>query len=114
MKFQNQQTTSSFWNLKTSEFNLKFPDAASLLSYVDAHKKSGKCYVFLDEIQNLENWQEACKTLRLENNSVFRFELMFLGGFLIRFDSFDKSKIPLFTLRNFVAKTFIAVIQVCP
>ena len=37
----------------------------------DTHKKEGKCFIFLDEIQNLENWQEACKTLRLENNSVF-------------------------------------------
>ncbi len=47
------------------------PDVDALLSYVDSQKKDGKCYIFLDEIQNLENWQEACKTLRLENNSVF-------------------------------------------
>ena len=28
-------------------------------------------YIFLDEIQMLDNWQEACKTLRLYNNSIF-------------------------------------------
>lgn len=42
-----------------------------LLKYVDEHKKSGKAYLFFDEIQEIDNWQKACKTLRLHNNSVF-------------------------------------------
>lgn len=42
-----------------------------LLKYVDENRKKGKCYVFLDEIQMLDNWQDACKTLRLHNNSIF-------------------------------------------
>ena len=42
-----------------------------LIDYIEKNRKKGKCYVFLDEIQMLDNWQEACKTLRLYNNSVF-------------------------------------------
>ncbi|MGN0804002.1 MAG: ATP-binding protein [Candidatus Coproplasma sp.] len=42
-----------------------------LISYVEENRKSGKCYLFFDEIQNLAGWQEACKTLRLHDNSVF-------------------------------------------
>lgn len=47
------------------------PDVDALLKYVDENKKEGKCYIFLDEIQILNGWQDACKTLRLEDNSVF-------------------------------------------
>lgn len=47
------------------------PDANAVLQYVDAHRKEGKCYVFLDEIQEVENWSGICQTLRLENASVF-------------------------------------------
>ena len=42
-----------------------------LIDYIETNRKEGKCYVFLDEIQMLDNWQEACKTLRLYNNSIF-------------------------------------------
>ena len=43
-----------------------------LIQYVDKHKDNkSKCYIFLDEIQTLDNWQDACKTLRLDNNSLF-------------------------------------------
>lgn len=42
-----------------------------LIAYVTENRKKGKCYLFFDEIQNLNGWQEACKTLRLHDNSVF-------------------------------------------
>lgn len=42
-----------------------------LIAYVTQNRKKGKCYLFFDEIQNLNGWQEACKTLRLRDNSVF-------------------------------------------
>lgn len=42
-----------------------------LIDYIESNRKNGKCYIFLDEIQMLDNWQEACKTLRLYNNSIF-------------------------------------------
>lgn len=42
-----------------------------LLDYVENNRKKGKCYIFLDEIQLLNDYQEVVKTLRLYNNSVF-------------------------------------------
>ena len=42
-----------------------------LLSYVDQNRNEGKCYIFLDEVQNVKDWAIAVKTLRLHNNSVF-------------------------------------------
>lgn len=45
--------------------------ADDLISYVDTHKKEGQVYLFFDEIQTLPDWHEACKTLRLDGNSVF-------------------------------------------
>lgn len=57
-----------FENMRTRAL---LPDANAVLQYVDAHRKEGKCYVFLDEIQEVENWSGICQTLRLENASVF-------------------------------------------
>lgn len=42
-----------------------------LIEYVEAHRQPGKCYLFFDEIQALEGWQDACKTLRLYDCSLF-------------------------------------------
>ena len=47
------------------------PDEGALLSYVDKHRKDSLCYVFLDEVQRVENWAGACRTLRVRNCSVF-------------------------------------------
>ena len=46
-------------------------DSQKLIDYVDTNRKNGKCYIFLDEIQEVTNWQRAVKTLRLKDNSVF-------------------------------------------
>lgn len=46
-------------------------DSQKLLEYVNNNRKNGKCYIFLDEVQEVEDWQKAIKTLRLHNNSVF-------------------------------------------
>ncbi len=46
-------------------------DDEKLLKYVEENRKEGKCYIFLDEIQEITNWNLAVKTLRLYNNSVF-------------------------------------------
>ena len=35
------------------------------------HVGEEKLYVFLDEVQNVQNWNLACKTLRLQNVSLF-------------------------------------------
>ena len=47
------------------------PDSATLLAYVEQNRKPGKNYLFFDEIQEVKDWQLACKTLRLSDNSVF-------------------------------------------
>ena len=49
--------------------NIKTPDM--LISYVEENRKDGKCYLFFDEVQELEGWQDACKTLRLYDYSIF-------------------------------------------
>lgn len=42
-----------------------------IVTFVDSHRKKGLCYVFLDEVQEVEGWQFACKTLRMHECSVF-------------------------------------------
>ncbi len=42
-----------------------------IVSYVADNRKEGLCYVFLDEVQEIEGWQFACRSLRRENCSVF-------------------------------------------
>lgn len=49
----------------------KIPDADALIAYVNEHLGEDKLYIFLDEIQNVTAWNEAVRTLRLYNTSVF-------------------------------------------
>jgi len=58
----------NFEDIRTS---MMIQNVNDLFAYIDSHRKEGKCYLFFDEIQTLEGWQDACKTLRLHNNSVF-------------------------------------------
>lgn len=46
-------------------------NSQKLLEYVKNNRKDGKCYVFLDEIHEVTNWNRAVKTLRLHDCSVF-------------------------------------------
>ena len=50
---------------------VSIPDADALIAYVNEYLGDEKLYVFLDEIQNIESWNEAVRTLRLCNASVF-------------------------------------------
>ena len=47
------------------------PNALALLDYVEANRRQKRCYVFLDEVQRLDGWADACRTLRLRDCSVF-------------------------------------------
>ena len=50
------------------------PNELALLDYIDGHRNAENdelCYVFLDEVQRVENWAGACRTLRIRNCSVF-------------------------------------------
>ena len=49
----------------------KIPNADTLIAYVNDYLGDDKLYVFLDEVQNVEGWNEAARTLRLYHTSVF-------------------------------------------
>ena len=49
----------------------KIPNADALIACVNDYLGEDKLYVFLDEVQNVEGWNEAARTLRLYNTSVF-------------------------------------------
>ncbi len=49
----------------------KISSAEDLAAYVTARLGREKTYVFLDEVQLVENWNIACRSLRLENLSLF-------------------------------------------
>ena len=53
------------------EVRTQLPDADSVLAYVNKQRKSGRCYVFLDEPQEIDGWEEVCQSLRLHGDSVF-------------------------------------------
>ncbi|MBR4407656.1 MAG: ATP-binding protein [Clostridia bacterium] len=58
-------------NFEDARVSANIKTAEDLIKYVDEHKKQGLCYLFFDEIQTLDGWQNACRTLRLDNNSLF-------------------------------------------
>ena len=60
-----------FLNFEDRRISANIQDGDALIQYVMSRRKDGKCYLFFDEIQVLDGWQEACKTLRLENCSLF-------------------------------------------
>lgn len=59
LNFEDRYTTGA---IRSSE---------ELLQYAEKNRKPGKMYLFLDEVQELDGWQNACRTLRLHNTSVF-------------------------------------------
>ena len=60
-----------YLNFEDKKVSANITNADQLISYVEENKKGGKCYLFFDEIQTLDGWQDACKTLRLYNYSLF-------------------------------------------
>ncbi len=60
-----------YLNFEDKKVSANITDAEKLIAYVEDNKKDGKCYLFFDEIQTLDGWQDACKTLRLYNYSLF-------------------------------------------
>ena len=58
-------------NFEDKRVSANITDSVALIDYVEKHRKDGKCYLFFDEIQTLNGWQEACKTLRLYDYSLF-------------------------------------------
>lgn len=60
-----------YLNFEDKKVSANITTADGLIAYVEENKKEGKCYLFFDEIQALDGWQEACKTLRLYDYSLF-------------------------------------------
>lgn len=60
-----------YLNFEDRRVSANISDESSLISYVEGHRKAGKCYLFFDEIQMLDGWQNVCKTLRLYDYSLF-------------------------------------------
>lgn len=59
-------------NFEHIEYSTQIHDAISLTEYVKSQIPEGKkLYVFLDEIQLIDGWNIACRSLRLENISLF-------------------------------------------
>lgn len=59
LNFENRMILDAFFNAK------------SVIDFVRKTRKDSFCYVFLDEIQVINDWPDICKTLRLENCSIF-------------------------------------------
>ena len=60
-----------YLNFEDKRISANITDENALISYVESHRKVGKCYLFFDEVQTLDGWQNACKTLRLYDYSLF-------------------------------------------
>ena len=60
-----------YLNFEDKRTNLLISNGIELINYVNENRKDGKCYLFFDEIQVLSGWQDACRTLRLYDNSLF-------------------------------------------
>ena len=58
----------NFENISTYEM---IKDGIALIDYVNKNRKTGKCYIFLDEVQLLDRFYDGIKTLRLYDNSIF-------------------------------------------
>ena len=59
-------------NFESIEFSASIPDAPALVAFVKERlSEAEKLYVFLDEVQLVKDWNIACRSLRLENLSLF-------------------------------------------
>lgn len=60
-----------YLNFEDERILTNISNSKELLEYIEKNRKKGLCYLFFDEIQEVQDWQKACKTLRLYDNSVF-------------------------------------------
>lgn len=61
-------------NFELRSVSSKITDDEELINYIEEKIKTSpdeKWYIFLDEVQSVKNWNLACKSLRLENTSIF-------------------------------------------
>ena len=60
-----------YLNFEDENIKSNIYDSTKLLEYIEKNRNDSKCYVFLDEIHEVIDWNKAIKTLRLHNCSVF-------------------------------------------
>ena len=61
-----------FLNFEDKRVSNKIKDCDMLIEFIELNTdKNNKWYLFFDEIQNIKDWQDALKTLRLYNYSIF-------------------------------------------
>ena len=70
-ELEAQHKKCLFLDFELRPVQSKIPDADALISYVTEHLGKEKLYVFLDEVQTVQDWHEACRTLRRFDCSVF-------------------------------------------
>lgn len=70
-ELEAQHKKCLFLDFELRPVQSKIPDADALISYVTEHLGKEKLYVFLDEVQYVQDWHEACRTLRRSDCSVF-------------------------------------------
>lgn len=70
-EIKQQSDNVIYLNFEDERVRANLPDAESLLEYVERCRRPGKNYLFFDEIQEVKDWQLACKTLRLYDSSLF-------------------------------------------
>ena len=70
-ELEKQNKECLFYDFDVRSTRKEIPDADALISAVENKRKGDKLYLFLDEVQNVGGWNEACRTLRLKNCSVF-------------------------------------------
>ncbi len=69
IKTDNKECLFIDFELKTNRTIIS--NADELIAFVEKHINSKKLYLFLDEVQNIDGWNDACRTLRLLNCSIF-------------------------------------------
>ena len=70
-EIREQSDNIIFLDFEDTAILNSIPDEMSLLNFIDSHRKESLCYIFLDEIQRVNGWAGACRTLRIRNCSVF-------------------------------------------
>lgn len=58
-------------NFEDRHISSSITSADDLIAIIDQHLSEEKLYVFLDEVQNIADWNIACRSLRLKNLSLF-------------------------------------------
>lgn len=72
MELKSQGKEILMINFEQLEYSTKITNAESLSEYVESKIPEGKkLYVFLDEVQIIDGWNIACRSLRLKNTSIF-------------------------------------------